>query len=106
MTIPVTGGTPTQLTTGSNVSDRFPNWSPDGVNIIFERKVSGGPTNLYQVPAAGGTPTEYYTAASSDTDAAVPSFSPDGRIAIAATGHYVSHATAIYQSASSGPSAG
>ncbi|HET6219615.1 MAG TPA: winged helix-turn-helix domain-containing protein [Acidobacteriaceae bacterium] len=57
------GERPLQLTEGEN--DHDPAWSPDGRQIAFARypAFSGGPKNLYVLPALGGAERRVYTAA-------------------------------------------
>ena len=72
--IPVTGGTPTQLTFGSG--DKVgPNWSPDGSTIIYETG-----TGLASVPVGGGASSTVYTG-----DAHDPSYAPSGTKIVYAT---------------------
>jgi hypothetical protein len=95
-TISVAGGSPTQITTASGVTDWNAAWSPDGSTIIFQRKTNGGGGySLYSVPSTGGTPTQLFTPVAADTDAIAPSYSPDGKIAVAALGGFVLHAIAL-----------
>jgi len=69
---------PVQLTDGA-ADDHHPSWSPDGERIAFvsarhEDWDLDSVTDLYLVPAAGGTP-EAITAADGGSDAAAPSWS-------------------------------
>ncbi len=51
-------------------------WSPDGARIAFMGLGRTKPSNVYLVPAAGGTPE---TPLHGDRDAAWPNWSPDGK---------------------------
>lgn len=51
-----------------------PRFSPDGRNVLFSMAVAGN-TDLYRVPAAGGTPVRLTNAPGIDTGG---SYSPDG----------------------------
>lgn len=64
MSIPATGGAARQLTDrpgvsggveGSNVRGTF-RWAPDGRSIVYTFMDHGLPSDLWQIPAAGGTP--------------------------------------------------
>jgi hypothetical protein len=64
-------GSATQLTTGDDAS---PAWSRDGSTIAYAHyNEATGTTDVYTIPAAGGTPT--LVAANADE----PAFSPSGR---------------------------
>jgi hypothetical protein len=62
-----------QITTNSAL-DRFPDWSPDGTQIVFASQRSGN-TDVWTVPAAGGAPVQVTTASGTDNS---PAWSPDG----------------------------
>ncbi len=53
-TVPITGGTPTQVTDSGQHFDHYPKWSPDGSTIIFYR-FAEGPTQVLTVPAFNGS---------------------------------------------------
>ncbi len=62
-TVPVTGGIPKQITSGST-DDRYPEWSPDGKTIVFYRNLTSATAAVYSVPADSGTITTVYAPAS------------------------------------------
>ena len=51
-TVPVSGGTPRQLTREGTDNER-PRWSPDGKQILFESS-RGGDNQLWVIPIGGG----------------------------------------------------
>ena len=55
----------------------LPRWSPDGSQIVFFGHPPGEPSQIYAVPAAGGSPELIYR--SSGTNLADPNWSPDGK---------------------------
>jgi Tol biopolymer transport system component len=59
----------TQLTSGSDGNDIRPSFAPAGDRIAFER-FTGGPSDVYTMPAGGGAPTLLVS------DAASPSWGP------------------------------
>jgi TolB protein len=68
-------GEPSLLDTG-DLRATSPAYSPDGATIAFEGQPTGAATtDLYVVPAAGGTPTPL---AADPADDAGPAWSPDG----------------------------
>jgi Tol biopolymer transport system component len=72
-TLPVTGGTPTQITpTGPSY---WHGWSPDGKTLAYcgERE---GEFDIYTIPAEGGAETRLTTAKELDDG---PEYSPDGK---------------------------
>ena len=75
--MPATGGTPTQLTSGK-VVDRDPTASPDGEHILFARaNPIDTPTSLYVMDPDGSHLRRITRGTGSDGDWK-PSFSPDG----------------------------
>jgi TolB protein len=70
--ITVPDGQLTRLT-HNDLYDGDPAWSPDGTRLVYETGPAGS-TDLYLIPAAGGTPTPLMTTAAG-TD---PAWSPDG----------------------------
>ncbi|HEY4233623.1 MAG TPA: hypothetical protein VGM76_09355 [Lacipirellulaceae bacterium] len=72
-TVPVEGGTPTQITpTGPSY---LHGWSPDGKSLVF----TGGRNNIfdiYKIPAAGGTEQKLTDTPGLDDG---PEFTPDGK---------------------------
>ena len=76
-TVPVSGGTPTNVTNNST-DDYQPAWSPDSKTIVYQgRDPSGKDQEILTKPAAGGTPTNV-TKTDDQTDEGDPAFSPDG----------------------------
>lgn len=70
-------GSPMQLTSGSNLDDEDPSWSPDGKTVAFDRIDIGddfGNTAVYTVPASGGAASELSDAQQGYR----PSWTPDG----------------------------
>jgi Tol biopolymer transport system component len=53
----------------------YPQWSPDGKQIVFAAQVPGKPSHIYMIPAEGGTARELTNGARDET---FPSWSPDG----------------------------
>ncbi|MCK5468774.1 MAG: PD40 domain-containing protein, partial [Cyclobacteriaceae bacterium] len=87
MIIPVKGGNPVKLTTNplSDLSDAYPVWSPDGRNIAFlrlENKTENNKTesftNIYTIPADGGTPKKVSSVNDKVTYGRID-WSPDGK---------------------------
>jgi hypothetical protein len=71
--VPAAGGAETQLTTASASIDRQPAWSPNGSTIAFQSDRTGS-TQIFSIPAAGGSLTQVTNDGSADT---APVFSPD-----------------------------
>jgi len=77
----------TLATSPANAFFDLPNWSPDGSKILYtmEQDDSSGQlvsSNLYTIPAAGGTPTAVGGAGANAWDGV---YSPDGTKIVAAT---------------------
>jgi Tol biopolymer transport system component len=85
--IPVTGGTPTQITTYTGYDER-PDWSPDCTQIIFSADRPSGEflfsppdegslhlSNLWVIPVTGEPPTQLTFDIGYEND---PAWSPDG----------------------------
>jgi Tol biopolymer transport system component len=72
-TVPVTGGTPRQITPRG--PSYLHGWSPDNKYLVFTGQRDGD-YNIYRVPAAGG-PEERLTDAKGLDDG--PEYSPDGK---------------------------
>lgn len=81
---------PRRVTSGQP-RDRSPDWSPDGLQIVFDRD-----GDVYTVPATGG-PVVRLTA---DGHSSSPTFSPDGQQVL-----FVSDGSLRLMSAQGGPSA-
>ena len=80
--VPPTGGAPTMVAFGE-VSDAFPDISPDGTSIAFTR-TDRSAERVYVAPASGGT-AKLLT----QSPGAIPKWSPDGkRIVFAANRGY------------------
>ena len=72
-TVPITGGTPRQITpTGPSY---WHGWSPDGNTLAFVGQRNGD-FDIYTIPVAGGDETRLTTAKGLDDG---PEYSPDGR---------------------------
>jgi serine/threonine-protein kinase len=72
--VPVTGGTPEQITRGPN--HKFVNdWSPDGSELVFHSMVEGRQRDLFVV-SADGTRTEHVTVSPGEEQHA--GWGPDG----------------------------
>ncbi len=81
--MPASGGAPTQLTKGdASQIQGSANWAPDGQSLIYSAAIRdnndriAGETDLYRIPAAGGTPTRLTSIDGGERDA---SLSPDGQ---------------------------
>ncbi|MFC4069545.1 Hsp70 family protein [Actinoplanes subglobosus] len=75
--IPVTGGTPTQLTRSKNPKDD-PVWSPDGRSVIYWAE-AGNVRSIYELNVAVPSEPGRRITRASDGDAVDPAVSPDGR---------------------------
>jgi hypothetical protein len=87
--VPITGGTPTQLTPIGAPSNQYPSWSPDGQTIYFQRAddAYGPGFKLWKIPAAGGTIQPVFVPPSSPAVVVVqPTLSPDGKILLTGFG--------------------
>ena len=85
--VDVTGLTTILATAPAHAFFELPNWSPDGSNILYtmEQDDSSGQlvsSNLYTIPAAGGSPTAVGGAGVNAWDGV---YSPDGTKIVAAT---------------------
>lgn len=69
------GGSPTQLTTG-NVIDSGPAFSPNGNEIVFARRGSGGSTQLFAIGVDGSGLRQLTSGSFKDEE---PTFAPNGR---------------------------
>ncbi len=95
--VPTAGGASTQLTFTPGVPDQYPNWSPDGNWIAFDREIGyPNPHQAYKVKANQVAPQDTTTyrvySAGADRDAATPAFSPDNLIVTMGVG---THSTNI-----------
>jgi Tol biopolymer transport system component len=63
-----------QVTTDPE-SDYYPSWSPDGTMIAFYSYRTGDYTDIWTIPAGGGTPTQVTTDPANDRR---PAWSPGG----------------------------
>jgi len=84
------GSAPVRLTHNS-VWDGSPDWSPDGIKLVFESDLAGNGSEIYTMDADGSNLTRLTNNTTSDTS---PAWSPNGnRIAfvsapdLASTGH-------------------
>jgi Tol biopolymer transport system component len=70
------GTNPVRLT-NNNAVDKEPTWSPDGSKIAFtsSRNYNYGVTNIWAMPATGGTATQLTFC---DVQCGFPAWSPDG----------------------------
>ena len=77
--IDVAAGTKRALTDGAH-DDAQPRWSPDGTRIVFtsRRESVRSNSDLYVIPAAGGTATRLDTRGGKDGESRDGTFSPDG----------------------------
>ncbi|WP_375504095.1 Ig-like domain repeat protein [uncultured Jatrophihabitans sp.] len=84
------GSSQTRLVYVAGERNRFPNWSPDGSRIVFERDSStdaSGTGEIYTANADGSNPTLFAPTSGASNDEA-PDFSPDGtQLAWDANGH-------------------
>ncbi len=71
-TLPITGGTPAQIT--KDGPSYFHGWSPDGATLAFTGE-RGDNFDIYTIPAAGGVEKRLTTAEGLDDG---PEYSPDG----------------------------
>src|SRR5437667_5468539 len=68
----ITGGSLVRITNDPNLKAR-PRWSPDGTKIAYSRLNESGLSDIWEVPALGGTPRRLIL------NAMEPAWSPDGR---------------------------
>jgi Tol biopolymer transport system component/imidazolonepropionase-like amidohydrolase len=81
-TVPITGGTPTQLTSGMAL-DAQPRYSPDGTRIVFTSDRDGG-ENVWIMSVDGSDTTQI---TSDRHDAYIsPEWTPDGNYVVASKG--------------------
>ncbi len=74
------GSDQTQLVYTAGQRNRFPNWSPDGTHIVFERDdslASSADSHIYTADADGSNVSEV-AASAGQSDAIAPDWSPDG----------------------------
>ena len=72
-TVPITGGTPRQIT--KNAPSYWHGWSPDGKTLAFVGQRNGD-FDIYTIPVNGGDETRLTTAKGLDDG---PEYSPDGQ---------------------------
>lgn len=72
-TVPVTGGTPTEITT--HAPSYLHGWSPDAKWLVYTAERGDGNYDVYKIPAAGGEEVRLTTAEGLDDG---PEFTPDG----------------------------
>jgi hypothetical protein len=82
-TIPVNGGTPTQLTFSTHTADIDPDYRPDGQMIVYSHLERGSHNNpldyeIQTTPATGGPGGQRLTSNSSNIDDLAPSTRPTG----------------------------
>ena len=80
------GGTPSRITTASNVVEHSPTWSPDGKTIVFATWTDEAGGDLYRVSADGSGLRKLTTTSSFFFR---PVYSRDGRRLVVATGPWV-----------------
>jgi len=86
-TVPIGGGTSRQITSGTNVVDHFPTWSPDGRWVYFQRYYIGhGQIGTYSVPADSGGVAEVYVPSDTTQGAQYIAAAPDGRVTVLGLG--------------------
>ncbi|MEN8376835.1 MAG: amidohydrolase family protein [Gemmatimonadota bacterium] len=81
-TLPMEGGTATQLTSGM-AFDEQPRYSPDGTEILFVSDRSGG-DNLWTIDVATGDTTQLTKG--NDRNYMSPAWTPDGQYVVASRG--------------------
>src|SRR5262249_51811778 len=81
--VPISGGTPTKLTSETDGVDFYPLWSSDGIWITFDRQIgaSDQPHHVYKVKSNGDSLQAVFDPPSGK-DAATPAFSPDNAIVL------------------------
>jgi hypothetical protein len=87
-TLTAAGDTLRQITTAGNYRDWYPQWSPDGQSLIFERR-NFAPVvrGLYTVPAfADATPAPIVFYESTSLYSSVPAYAEDGKVVVAGVG--------------------
>lgn len=87
-TVPMTGGAIHQVTNIAGViDDYYPQWTPDGTRILFERHESGGTMSVLSALANGTEDVEVvYTPPTllRPGNLAMPASSPDGEVIVSA----------------------
>jgi len=71
----------------------LPRWSPDGKQIAFFGHPPGEPSQIYVVPAAGGSPELIYRG---ETNLADPNWSPDGKSLVFGENALSNQGSAVY----------
>lgn len=92
------GHAPRRMTAGSD-----PTWSADGTRLAYTRVITGRLTDIFVVPASGGTPHRVTFAAVDGCSASQPAWSPLGPIAFVRTPGTGSCAAGIAETSVGGP---
>jgi Tol biopolymer transport system component/DNA-binding winged helix-turn-helix (wHTH) protein len=71
-------GTQRQQLTVPPLQAAWPQWSPNSRQIVFEGRMAGGKSQLYVIPAEGGSPEAITTSSAAQHAVAAPTWSPDG----------------------------
>ena len=92
------GESPTPITSGADVYDDTPAWSPDGQTIVFQRHAATAFGDLWLVNAAGGNERMLMPFADPAGPQWAPAWSPDGRLIAFASKHETYGAeSSVYQ---------